>query len=72
VVATHVDDATEVDALLGQDVDAAIDDPLLELGVGHAESQQAADGLVALEDGDRLAELVEFRGDRSPRCSNPE
>ena len=57
----------ELDALLLEDGHPPVDDPLLELGVGHAEAQQAARALVALEDGDRVAALVELGGDRQAR-----
>ena len=54
-VAAHVDVAAELDALLLEQLDAAVDDPLLELRVGHAEAHQPARALVALVDGDRVA-----------------
>ena len=61
-VAADVDVADELDPLLLEHGDAAVDDPLLELGVGDAEAQQAAGGLVALVDGDPVADLVELVG----------
>ena len=65
-VAPHVDAVLERDALLGEQRHAPVDDPLLELGVGHAEAQQAAGSLVALVDGDRVAVAVELGRDRQP------
>ena len=57
----------ELDPLLLEDRHPAVDDRLLELGVGHPEAQQAAGALVALVDGDRVAALVQLGGDRQPR-----
>ena len=61
-VDADLDAAAEVDSLGGEDVGAAVDDPLLELRVGHAEAEQAAEALVALEDRDAVADLVELVG----------
>ena len=47
-VAPDVGVVDELDPLLLEDRDPPIDDPLLELGVGHAESQQPPGSLVAL------------------------
>jgi hypothetical protein len=59
-VAPHVDAVFERDALVREQRHAPVDDPLLELGVGHPEAQQAAGSLVALVDGDRVAVAVEL------------
>ena len=56
----------ELDPLLLEDRHAAIDDRLLELGVGDAEAQQPAGALVALVDGDRVAAAVQLGGDSQP------
>ena len=66
-VAAHVDVADELDALVLEQLHAPVDDPLLELRVGHAEAEQAAGRLVALVDGDAVAELVQLGGDREAR-----
>jgi hypothetical protein len=53
----------ENDAFLGEQVDAALHDLLLvELHVGDAIHEQAADAVGALEDGDAVAGLVELVG----------
>jgi hypothetical protein len=61
--AAHVDVAAELDPLVLEQLHAPVDDPLLELCVGHAESEQAAGRLVALVDRDPVAELVQLGGD---------
>ena len=61
-----VDVVDELDALLLEDVHAPVDDPLLELGVGHAEAHQPAGALVALVHGHRVAAAVELGGDGQP------
>ena len=66
-VRADVDVVAKLDALLLEDGHAAIDDPLLQLGVGDAEAQQATGPLVALEHGHRVAALIELGGDRQPR-----
>ncbi len=53
---------TNVDAFVAEQLDAAIDDALVELHVGDAVHQQAADAVGPLVDGDRVARLVELRG----------
>jgi hypothetical protein len=65
-VAADVDAVPEGHALLAEQVHAPVDDPLLELCVGHPEAQQAARALVALVDGDRVAVLVELGGGGQP------
>src|SRR5215212_6533562 len=59
-VAAHVHVAAELDALVLEELHAPVDDPFLELGVGHAEAEQPAGRLVALVDRDRVAELVQL------------
>ena len=63
-VATDVLVIDEADPLLLEDVDPAVDDPLLELGVRDAEPHQAARALVALVHGDLVAALIELGGHR--------
>ena len=78
-VAPDVGVVLELDPLLLEDRHAAVDDRLLELGVGHAEAQQAARALVALVHGHRVAAAVELGGrppgrpgrSRRPRPSCP-
>ena len=52
----------ELDAGLGEQVDAALDDALVELHVRHAVHQQPADPVVPLEHGDAVAGAVELVG----------
>ena len=59
-LAADVDAVQELDALGLEQRDAPVDDPLLELEVGHAEAQQAAGRLVALVDDDVVAAAVEL------------
>ncbi len=71
----------ELDALLLEQRHAPVDHPLLELCVRDAEAHQAAGRLVALVDGDLVADLVELlgggetgragadHGDRCCRCA---
>ncbi len=61
-VIADVDAAADLDALLLEHLHAAVDHPLLELGVRDPEAQQAARGLVLLEDDDRVAGVVELLG----------
>jgi hypothetical protein len=63
-VGAHLHPAFDPDPLGAQDVEPALDDPLLELEVGHAEAQQAAGRLVALENRDLVAALVQLGRDR--------
>jgi hypothetical protein len=65
-VAAHVHVVAELDPLHLEQVHAPVDDPLLELGVGHAEAEQPARPLVALIDRDAVPELVELRRHREP------
>ena len=53
---------TNVDALVRQQRHAALDDALVELHVGDAVHEQAADAVGALEDGDQVAGPVELGG----------
>ena len=51
----------EHDPFLGQQVDAPIEDALLELELGNAVAEQAADPVGALEDRDPVARQIELR-----------
>ena len=66
-VAADVDAVLEGDPLLGKQRHPPVDDPFLELRVGHAEAQQPAGGLVALVDRDLVAALVQLGGHRQAR-----
>ena len=61
-VVAHVDARLEADALSGHDVHAALHHLLLQLEVRDAEAQEAADGLVALEERHEVACAVELLG----------
>ena len=61
-VAADLGVVLELDALLLEQRDAAVDHPLLELCVRDAEAHEAAGRLVALVDGDLVADLVELLG----------
>ena len=61
-VAADVGVVDELDALLLEEVDPAVDDPLLELGVRHPEAQEPPGALVALVHGHRVAALVQLGG----------
>src|SRR5262249_9575524 len=50
----------------GQEVDAALDDPLVQLHVGDAVHEQAADAVGPLEHGDPVAGAVELGGGGQP------
>ncbi len=52
----------EDDALVAHLLDAALDDPLLELEVGNAVHQEPADPIGALEDLDRVPGAVQLSG----------
>ncbi len=52
----------ELDAFLAQQLDAPLDDALVELHVRDAVHQQAADAVGPLVDGDLVADLVELGG----------
>ena len=56
-------------AFLQHQVEPAIEEPLLELELGDAVAQQAADAIGALEDGDRVAGAIQLRGRREARRS---
>ncbi len=62
-----LDSASKLDALVGEQVGAAIDDPLLQLRVRDTEAEQPAEPFVALEHGDRVPNLVELVGRRQAR-----
>src|SRR5438067_2251006 len=80
-ISADVDAVDEADPLLTEDVDAPVDDSLLEFRVWHPEPHQPAGALVALVDGDLVAAVVELSGncksgwpgpdhrDRSPRAA---
>ena len=57
----------QLDALLGQLLDAALDDALLDLEVRHAEAHEAAGGLVALEQDDAVADAAQLLRGRHAR-----
>src|SRR5439155_130621 len=63
---TDLDPAAEAHALGGEPLDAAIDDPLVELAIGDAEAQQPAGRLVALVDRDPVTAAIELRGGSQP------
>src|SRR5262249_10535858 len=52
----------EFDPFGGHEIDAALDDALVELHVGNAVHEQAADSVGALEDRDLVASAIELRG----------
>ncbi len=52
----------ESDAFGGHLIDAALDEFLVELHVGDAVHEQAADAVGALENGDQMAGAVELGG----------
>ena len=56
----------ELDAFGREQVDAPLDDALVELHVRDAVHQEAADAVGPLVDGDRVADLVELRGGGEP------
>src|SRR5581483_1133061 len=60
VVGAHVDAEAELDALVGELRDPALDDVLLDLEVRDAEAQQTAAGLVPLEQGHRMSGAIEL------------
>ncbi len=60
------DPGDEPHALVGHELDAPRHDPLVELHVGDAVDEQAADPVRALEDRDEMASLVELRRGREP------
>ncbi len=65
-IAPDIGVVDELDPLLREDLDAAIDDRLLELRVRNAEAHQTAGALVALVDGHVVPAAVELVGDREP------
>ena len=71
-VAADLDVADELDPLLLENRDPPVDDPLLELRIGHPEAQEPAGCLVALVDGDPVADLVELGRGRHPRGPRPD
>jgi hypothetical protein len=66
-VGTDFHPAAELDALRLQDLEPAVHDPLLELRVGDAETQEPTGRLVALVHDDPVADLVELRRGREAR-----
>ncbi len=63
-VHTDVHAAAQLDALGEQLLDAPLHDALFDLEVGHAEAHQPAGGLVALEQGDGVADAAQLLGRR--------
>ena len=61
-VDAHVDAVLELHALGDQLVEAALDHPLLDLEVRHAEAHEPAAGLVALVDRHRVAAAAQLLG----------
>src|SRR3954451_5866696 len=61
-VAPDVDPAADVDALAAELLDAALDDPLLDLELRHAEAHEPAGGLVALEQHHSMAGSAQLLG----------
>ena len=59
-VDTDVDADAEDDALVRELTQPPLDDPLLDLEVGHAEAHEPAPGLVALEHRDVVAGAVQL------------
>jgi hypothetical protein len=58
-------------ALVAHLLDASVDDRLLELEVGNAVHEEAADAVGALEDLDRVPRAVQLRGRREPGRPEP-
>ena len=58
----HVDVRAELDSFVAQQLDAPLDDALLELHVGNAVHQQATDAVGALEDGHPMSHFVQLSG----------
>jgi hypothetical protein len=65
-VGADVDPVAELDALGDQLLEPPLDHPLLDLEVRDAETDQAAAGLVALVDGDRVAGAAQLLGGGEP------
>ena len=68
-VRADVDAVAQLDALVGELLHAALDDPLLDLEIGDAEAHEPAGGLVALEEDDAVtgaAQLLRGRHARGP------
>mmetsp|Transcript_18662 Transcript_18662/g.44240 ORF Transcript_18662/g.44240 Transcript_18662/m.44240 type:complete len:317 (+) Transcript_18662:309-1259(+) len=61
-VAADVGVRDEIDTLLAEEVDAAVDSLLLELHVGDAVHEQTADAVGPFVDGDLMSHLVELIG----------
>ena len=66
-VDSDVDAVAELDALCHELLEPPLDEPLLDLEIGNAETHEPAARLVALEHGDRVAGPVELLGAREPR-----
>ena len=64
LAAADVRPRDEFHAFLAQQVDPPLDDGLVQLHVGDAVHQQAADAIGPLEDGDLMADLVQLGGGR--------
>src|SRR4051812_106989 len=69
-VDADVDAAAQLDALGHELLHATLDDPLLDLEVGHAEAHQPAGRLVALVEHDRVARAAQLlRGGHARRAA---
>lgn len=61
-VLTGINACFKLDAFLSHESQTAVDDALVELEIGDAESEEASDGLVFLKDSDTVSALVELVG----------
>ena len=66
VVDTHVNPGPKFHSLLGHQLDATVDYPLIQLEVGNTQHQQAADVVGPLQDGNRMAGPVKLLGGGQP------
>src|SRR5260370_19942715 len=62
IVLSHLAVCNATDPLGGHDIDPPLYESLVELHVGYAIHEQAADAVGALKDGDPMAGPVELRG----------
>lgn len=61
-VITHLHSASELNALLSEKVETAVNHALVELEIGYAEAEKSAGCLVFLKHNDRVAAAVELIG----------